>query len=54
MKKEKVILKTKEQANRDMVHLPNPMHAAACLKGGQVHKNKKKYTRKEKHRKDYE
>lgn len=28
------------------VHLPNPMHLQACIEGGRIYRNKKKYTRK--------
>lgn len=53
MKKE-VIKISKEEMNHKMVHSPNPMHVQNMMQGGKVHRNKKKYTRKEKHRKNYE
>ena len=33
--------------------LPNPMHLAACRQGGNIYRNKKKYTRKGKAKFDY-
>lgn len=40
MKKKKM---TQEQR---LCHLPNELHLAACIKGGNVYRNRKKYTRK--------
>ena len=34
--------------------LPNSMHLDACRQGGRIFRNKKKYTRKEKHKLKYE
>lgn len=53
MKKETIKI-SKEEMNNRLVHSPSPMHLQACLRGAQVHKNKKKYSRKEKHKKGYE
>lgn len=36
-----------------LVHLPNPMHLDACKQGGNIYKDKTKYTRKGKSRFDY-
>lgn len=33
--------------------LPNPMHLDACRQGGNIYRNKKKYTRKGKAKFDY-
>lgn len=33
--------------------LPNPMHLDACRQGGNIYRNKKKYTRKGKGKFDY-
>lgn len=38
---------------KHMSHLPNKVHLAACMEGGRIQRNRKKYTRKEKHRVDY-
>lgn len=53
MKKEKLII-TKEEMNKKMIHSSNPLHVQNFLQGGKICKNKKKYTRKNKHRKEYE
>ena len=53
MKKEKIQI-SKEEMHQKLIHSPNPTHVANFLQGGKVYKNKKKYTRKEKHRKGYE
>lgn len=44
--------KEKMTAEQRLVHLPNPMHFSACLEGGRIYKNRKKYTRKGKARFD--
>ena len=49
----KIIHMTAEEASLRMTHLPNEMHRDACLRGSRVFKNKKAYTRKEKHKKAY-
>lgn len=49
MKKNKKKNMTQEQR---LAHLPNPMHLDACIQGGNVYRNKKKYTRKGKDRFD--
>ena len=36
-----------------LLHIPNPMHLEACKRGGNVYRNKKKYTRKEKYKSKY-
>ncbi len=36
--------------NKVLRHVPDPMHVSNFLQGKKVVKNKKKYTRKEKHR----
>ena len=48
-------MKKKHKSKRDkmsfeqrMIHLPSPMHLAACQVGGKVHKSKKDYNRKDK------
>lgn len=53
MKKETIKI-SKEEMNKKLVNSPNPLHMEACLRGSQVYKNKKKYTRKEKYKKDWE
>lgn len=45
--------KKKEPQHIDMnllrLHTPNKIHLQACIRGGNVHRNKKAYTRKQKH-----
>lgn len=36
-----------------LLHIANPMHLEACKSGGRVYKNRKKYSRKAKHKYDY-
>ncbi len=46
----------KQQAYRfeqRSLKLPNPMHLDACRQGGNIYRNKKKYTRKGKEKFDY-
>lgn len=52
-KNNKILKMDSMEVSRMRTHLPNEMHRDACLKGGQVFKNKKAYTRKEKHKKSY-
>lgn len=40
--------------NKLRIHLPNEMHLQACIRGGNIFRDKKKYTRKEKHKVRYE
>ena len=37
-----------------LLHIPNPMHLRACIKGGRIFKDKTKYTRKQKHKTSYD
>lgn len=48
-------MKTKKQRTQAemLLRIPNPMHLEACKRGGRVHKNKKAYTRKCKHKESY-
>ena len=36
------------------LRIGNPMHLAACQQGARLQKNKKKYTRKEKYKKNWD
>ena len=42
--------KYKTITNKDLHKLPNKMHLQACIDGGNIFKNKKKYNRKIKHK----
>lgn len=44
--------KEKKNMNQRLSSLPNPMHLAACIRGGTIQKNKKKYNRKAKYKKE--
>lgn len=46
--------KTKKMSYAErLLHVPNPMHLAACKEGARVYRNKKKYTRKGKEKYNY-
>lgn len=53
MKSEKLIYLSSEEMNKRRTYLPNEMHRDACLKGASIHKSKKVYSRKDKHKKSY-
>lgn len=36
-----------------LLHIPNPMHLAACKEGGRVFRDRSKYTRKGKSKYDF-
>lgn len=48
-------MKTKNQLKQvsRSIRIGNPLHLEACKKGYRITKNRKKYTRKEKHKKQY-
>ena len=47
------IVFSKETLNSMQIHRPNKEHARECIVGQRVTKNKKKYTRKIKHKNNY-
>ena len=50
MKKVKIM---KYDWAKEGLHIPNKMHLDACIQGGNVYRNKKKYTRKGKEKFNY-
>lgn len=54
MRKEKLMHLSSEEMNKRRTHLPNEMHRDACMRGASVHRSKKTYTRKSKHKKSHQ
>lgn len=47
------IVFTKDKLHAMCIHRPNVAHTKECLSGHRITKNKKKYTRKIKHKNNY-
>lgn len=54
MSKKKKTKSTNTSQGQLLLHIPNPMHLQACIKGGRIFKDKSKYTRKQKHKASYD
>ncbi len=53
MSKKKKNKRANMSAEQRLIHSPSPMHLQACIEGGRVFRNKKKYTRKGKAKYSY-